>query len=73
MAVAALAAAEHRRVIVIDIVGAFLNADMAFTKIKVHMRLDRLMTAMLVQIDPTYAKVWDHQSTPRRQVRWWSV
>ena len=49
-----IAASEGRNVITIDIGGAFLNADIASTGIQVHMRLDRVMTQMLMQIDPTY-------------------
>jgi len=54
LTVAAIAASEGRNVITIDIGGAFLNADIAPTGIQVHMRLDRVMTQMLMQIDPTY-------------------
>ena len=54
LTVAAIAASEGRSVITIDIGGAFLNADIAPTGIQVHMRLDRVMTQMLMQIDPTY-------------------
>ena len=39
-----------------DIGGAFLNADIASTCIKVHMRLNRVHTDMLVQIDPKHAR-----------------
>lgn len=55
LAVAAICAAEHRQAMVIDIGGAFLNADMAPTGVTVHMRLDRIMTEILVKLDPTYA------------------
>jgi hypothetical protein len=54
LTIAAIAAAEERHVITIDIGGAFLNADMAPTGIKVHMRLDKVMTTLLQRIDPTY-------------------
>jgi hypothetical protein len=54
LTVMAIAASEGRNVITIDIGGAFLNADIAPTGIQVHMRLDRDMTQMLMQIDPTY-------------------
>ena len=56
LTVAAVAAAEGREVVVIDIGGAFLNADMSPTGVLVHMRLDRIMSAILIQIDPTYAQ-----------------
>ena len=55
MTVAAIAAAEHRHVTVVDIGGAFLNADMKPTGVLVHMRLDRIMTAMLLEIVPAYS------------------
>ena len=56
LTVAPIAAAEGRKVVVIDIGGAFLNADMSPTGVLVHMRLDKIMSAMLIQIDPTYAQ-----------------
>ena len=56
LAIAAIAAAENRKVIAIDIEGAFLNADMSPTSIDVHMRLDRVMSTMLIQLDPSYEK-----------------
>ena len=55
-AVAAIAAKQERSVKVIDIGGAFLNASMEPTGVKVHMRLDRLMTSMMVAIWSGYAK-----------------
>ena len=54
LAVAAIAAKEGRTVLSIDIGGAFLNADIAPTGVDVHMRLDKLMTAMMVDITPAY-------------------
>lgn len=56
LAVAAIAAAERRIVIITDIGGAFLNASLLPTGIKVHMRLDGTMAALLVQIAPEYAQ-----------------
>ena len=44
MVVAAIAAAEHRQVMTIDVGGAFLNADITTTGIDVHVRLDPVMT-----------------------------
>lgn len=61
--IAAIAAAEGRKVIAIDIGGAFLNADMSPTGIEVHMRLDRVMSTMLVQLDPSYEKFRDVNDT----------
>ena len=57
LAIAAIAAVENRKVIAIDIGGAFLNADMFPTGIDVHMRLDRVMSTMLIQLD-TKSPVW---------------
>ena len=54
--IAAIAAAEERHVITIDIGGAFLNADMAPTGIKVHMRLDKVMTILLQRSIVTTSK-----------------
>ena len=52
MAVAAIAAAENRKVMVIDIGGAFLNAKMPSEGISVHVSLDKVMAGMLCEIDP---------------------
>ena len=46
LTIAAIAAKEGRKVIAIDIGGAFLNADMSPTGIDVH------MSSMLIQLDP---------------------
>ena len=54
-AMAALAAKEKRVVKTVDIGGAYLNASMAESGVVVHMRLDKVMTAILVRIDPTFA------------------
>jgi hypothetical protein len=54
LAAAAIAASEGRSAITIDIGGAFLNADIAPTGVKVHMRLDRMMTQLLIEIDASY-------------------
>ncbi len=48
LTVTAIAASEGRKLIIIYIGGAFLNADIAPTGIQVH------MTPMLMQIDPAY-------------------
>ena len=63
LTIAAIAAAEGRKVIAIDIGGAFLNADMSPTGIDVHMRLDRVMSSMLIQLDPSYEKFRDMNDT----------
>jgi hypothetical protein len=53
LTVAAIAAAEFRRVMTIDIGGAYLNAKMR-GGIKVHMRLDKIMSMLLCQLDGSY-------------------
>ena len=63
LTVAAIAAKEGRRVIAIDIGGAFQNADMSPTGIDVHMRLDRVMSSMLIQLDSPYEKFRDRNDT----------
>ena len=54
----AVAAYEERRVAVIDISGAYLNADMSL-EVPVHMRLDCTMTDLILDIDPKYSKYTD--------------
>ena len=63
MVVAAIAAAEHRQVMTIDVGGAFLNADIAATGITVHVRLDAVMTRMLVDLAPEYQRYVDDHGT----------
>jgi hypothetical protein len=46
-----------------DIDGAFLNADITNTGIKVHMRLNRTITSMPVSIDPGYSRFVEEQGT----------
>ena len=53
-----IAAHEKRAVAVVDISGAYLNADMALAT-PVHMRLDRTMSDIIIDIDPTYSKYTD--------------
>jgi Reverse transcriptase (RNA-dependent DNA polymerase) len=55
---AAVAAHEHRCIALVDIGGAFLNADME-DKILVHMRLDRTMSEFLVTLNPSYTTYVD--------------
>ena len=50
LSVAALAAKEGRKVVTVDIGGAFLNANMPETGLKVHMRLDKVMTELGVRV-----------------------
>ena len=49
-----IAAHEGRAITVIDISGAFLNADMN-TGLTVHMRLDKNMTKMMIKLAPEYS------------------
>jgi Reverse transcriptase (RNA-dependent DNA polymerase) len=61
--IAAIAAAESRKVIAIDIGGAFLNAEMSSTGVQVHMRLNRVMANMLIQLDPSYEQYRNTDNT----------
>ena len=60
---ASIAAHEGRQRVVIDIGGAFLNADMAPTGIDVHMRLNKVMTQMLVEIDESNREFVDRDGS----------
>ena len=51
---AAIAAAEERKVITVDVGGAFLHADMEPTGVEVLVELDPLITKFLVELDPGY-------------------
>ena len=53
---AALAAREKRVVKRVDIGGAYLNASMVESGMIIHMRLDKIMIAILVKMDPTFAE-----------------
>jgi len=55
-AMVALAAREKRVVKTVDMGGAYLNASMAESGVIVHMRLDKVMTNILVRIDPEFAE-----------------
>jgi hypothetical protein len=61
--VAGIAAAESRHVMVIDIGGAFLNASMEPTGVLVHMRLNKIMAAILVKIDQSYERFLENDGT----------
>ena len=54
----AVAAHEKRHVAVVDISGAYLNADMTLG-VPVHMRLDQTMTEIIIDIDARYSKYVD--------------
>ena len=40
----------------VDIGGAYLNASMVESGMIIHMRLDKIMIAILVKMDPTFAE-----------------
>jgi hypothetical protein len=50
--VSGIAARERRSIRVVDISGAYLNADM--TGVKVHMKLDPILSAILSKLDAQY-------------------
>jgi hypothetical protein len=54
---------ERRVVTVVDIGGAFHNANMEPTGIIVHMRLDRALTSMLLEIDGAYKQFMEPNGT----------
>ena len=51
----AVAAHENRHVAVVGIRGAFLNADMTL-RVSLHMRLDRIMSDFVTEMDDRYRK-----------------
>ena len=53
-----IAAHEGRKAEVVDIGGAFLNAEMK-TGVDVHMRLDKTMSELMIRLDPSYEKYCD--------------
>ena len=59
----AIAAKEGRTVVIVDIGGAFLNADLRQTGVIVHMTLDPTMTAIILHIVPEYAKFVENDGT----------
>ena len=58
MTVFTIAAHEKRSAAVVDIGGAFLNADMN-TGVNVYMRLDNTMTKMIIKLDAKYSDYCD--------------
>jgi hypothetical protein len=58
LTILSVAAHERRKVAVVDIGGAFLNADMD-TGILVHMRLDATMSGLLCRLDQAYSGYMD--------------
>ena len=55
-----IAAHEGRKAAVVDIGGAFLNAEMK-TGVPVHMRLDRAMSDLIIRLQPSYRKFQDEK------------
>ena len=55
-----IAVYEKRKITVIDISGALLNADMT-TGLAVHMRLDRNMSNIMIRLAPHYSEFADHK------------
>jgi Reverse transcriptase (RNA-dependent DNA polymerase) len=53
-----IAAHEERKAAVVDIGGAFLNAEMK-TGVAVHMRLDKAMSYLLLRLQPSYKRYQD--------------
>jgi hypothetical protein len=54
--VAALAAKENRYVVTVDIKGAYLNAQMKYDGVVVHMHIAKTLLDMLVKLDKSYLK-----------------
>lgn len=60
MTVFSIAAYEKRHVVVVDIGGAYLNADMD-TGVIVYMRLDGTMSKMTMKLNPDYGQFTDNK------------
>ena len=63
LTVAAIAASEGRVCETVDIGGAFLNANMKSTGVIVHVRLNKLMSMLLCQIDSSYEQFVEADGT----------
>ena len=63
LAVASIVARERRSVVVMDIGGSFLNVDITSTGVKVHMRLHKVLTVMLVVVSPKHSQFVEEQGT----------
>jgi dihydroxyacetone kinase DhaKLM complex PTS-EIIA-like component DhaM len=63
LAVISIAAREGRSIVVMDIGGAVLHADITSTIVKVHMILDKVLTAMLVLVSPKLSQFVEEQGT----------
>ena len=55
LAVLSIAAFERRKVSVVDISGAYLNANVG-KEVTVRMRLDQLIASMMIKLSPDYGK-----------------
>jgi Reverse transcriptase (RNA-dependent DNA polymerase) len=60
LTVLAVAAHENRRIAVVDLTGAYLNADMG-TDVAVHMRLDPLISGLMMKLCNDYARFADER------------
>ena len=56
LVLAGIAARDNMHIATIDIGGAFLNADMAPTGVDVDMVIDKYLTSILVELDPSLAQ-----------------
>ena len=61
LAVTYVANREGRSFVVMEIGDAFLNFDITSTGVKVHMRLDKVLTTMLVLVVPKHTKLVEEQ------------
>jgi len=64
LAIASIAMFEGKSGTVMDIGGAFLNADITTTGIKVHIRINRVSTDMLVIIDLKHTRFVEERGIP---------
>lgn len=62
LTVLGIAAHEKRSITVVDITGAYLNADIG-KEVTVHMRLDQLISSMMIRLSPEYGKYTDHRGS----------
>jgi Reverse transcriptase (RNA-dependent DNA polymerase) len=60
LTVLAVAAHENKKIAVVDITGAYLNADMG-TDIAIHMRLDPLISGLMMKLCNHYARFADER------------
>ena len=62
MTLLSVAAHDKRSVTVVDITGAYLNAEMG-REVTVHMRLDRVISELMTRLQPAYAEYLDHRGS----------